>query len=98
MAAYTNTTYDLVARSLVLGGERVTDRTSDVAVSYALTHNGADYGGGTMTYGAHDREGAWSARFFLPSAPGVLKAVVTATATINGESLIGQLQATIQVI
>lgn len=96
--ARTNTTWDLVIYNPVLGREPITDESEDVSVTYALTHNGSAAGSGSLVYEDHEYENAWSKRLTLPATPGILVAVVTATATVDDEVLTGTRQVSLQVV
>jgi hypothetical protein len=92
------TSWDLVIRNAVLDRTPVDDDLDDVAVTYALTHNGVATDSGSLTWEAHDYENAWAKRLTLPSTAGVLTAVVTISGTVDGDTLIGTRQASVEVV
>lgn len=96
--ARTGTTWELVTRNLLVSRAILDDQMDDALVLYSLTHNGADFGSGVMTWEAFGYENAWVARFALPETPGILVAEVLATATIDGDGVMGRLQTSVNVI
>jgi hypothetical protein len=92
--ARVGTTWNLIVRNVVVNDTVVTGDTDDTVVTYALTHRGAPFGSGSLTWDAPHREDAWSTQFFLPSTPGVLVAEVTVTV----DTSVGTLRASLQVV
>ncbi len=98
MTGRVNATWDFVLRNVVAGRERVTDTTDDVAVTYALTHNGTAAGSGSLAWEDHGYENAWVKRLTLPATAGIFIATGTISATIDATSVTGSLQASLEVI
>lgn len=93
-----NTYWDLVASNLILRRTPVNSDTDDVSVTYSIDHNGSAYLSGSMTWEDLGYENAWVKQFQLPSTPGILIAVVTASGTVDGVSATGTLQASLKVV
>lgn len=95
---YCGATWDLLVTNAIMGNERITDETDDVEVTYVLTHKGDSYLTGSMEWEAHGYEDTWVARFLLPSTPGVLKAEITSSATVDEDDVMGKFQTSIKVV
>lgn len=95
---YTGVSWDIVFRNLVLDRTLVVPALDDVSVIYSSTINGTPYLSGSLSYGAHNRPRDWVARITLPTTPGKFVVIVNASATIDGQSLTGRDQQSLQVI
>lgn len=97
-AAHRNASWDFIVRNVVIDEAVITGDTEGAFASYLTTHNGSSYIGGSMEWDGNYREGAWVARFNLPPTTGVLTAVATVSATVNGVDVNGVRQASVKVI
>lgn len=94
----TGDSWYIIGRNITAGGQLVTDETEDAAVTYTLRHKGVFAGSGALAWEAHNREDAWVAMIGLPATPGVLTIELTASATIDGDTLIGTKQTSLKVV
>jgi hypothetical protein len=93
-------TWYIVARDIVVSraGIIVDDETDDADVSYELTHNGVVAGSGSLAWEAYGYDDAWVARIALPATPGILRIEITASASVDGDDVVGSRQTSLKIV
>lgn len=86
------------ARDLVAVGQRVTNQTPGVAVTYSAKLNGAPSISGALSWEPYGLEGTWAALATAPSTPGAFTVVITADAVIDGNPVRGVTQTSVELI
>lgn len=86
------------ARNVIAAGERLTDDSLSVSVTYASTLDGAPSISGALAWEPYGLEGQWAAIATAPSAPGHLTVVITAQAVVDGVPVRGEFQQSAQII
>jgi hypothetical protein len=98
MTGRSGTTWHLKARNLMAEGVRVTGSTPSAVVTFTSKLNGVPSISGALAWEPYGFEDMWAARVTLPAGKGELTFVVSASALIDGDSVLGELQQSIRVI
>jgi hypothetical protein len=97
--AHVNDTWYIQVRNLIAGSTPVVGTTPGAAVSFVARYpDGTTCTTGALTWGGLGFTNQWAAQITLPAFPTQLAITITAVAVVNGVSVQGTLEQSLNVV